>query len=586
MKIVRVLTTTVLGIIVLFAALIIALTIFINPNNYKSQISQKVYQATGRELVFNGDIHWSYFPWLGLQINKVQLNNAKGFGDLPFARIQEADIKIKFMPLLKGIISIGDVKLDGLELNLSKNAKGITNWQDLSAIHSTKIQNSTIKPIDPPSGSATADPVVEHPSKINFDIASVTVTDGHITWIDLQKQQAVDINHLEVKSKDIKIAQDFPVNIQFNVVSKQPAITETIKFSTDAFIDPAKKTYLLKNIRLENNAVGTIFPGGKMLLNAQGALTITKQQELLNLAKITATFNNTNVIGNAQIMQFSTSPVIQAAFIADRFQQKAFEASNINVKLSMKNNILNISPITANLYQGNYLGNILINLKGKVPQITADNQLTNVQTEPLFNALSNVRSIQLTGTANLNAHLTMQGADKDSLIKSLNGQGKIAVNNGVLKGINLSYWISLAKALINHQASPAQPNVNQTDFGNLTGSFTIANGLLQNNDLLLQAPNWHATGFGAINLVGQQIDYKLSIQSFTSANQPEGIPVTLEIKGPFTQLAITPAVEDILKAQIQNQVMKNKDKIQQFLQKNLSKDIGSSLQQQLNNFLH
>lgn len=583
-KTIRALASIIIGIFILLAILVIGLVVFINPNDYKPQITQKVLQVTGRQLTFNGDIHWSFFPWVGLQINKTQLSNATGFGNLPFLQIDQADIKIQLVPLFKGIISVGDVTLDGLQLNLIKNTSGITNWQDLSNRFSAKNKTPAKTSLQDPT--STVNQSTSTHKKINFNVAAVDISNGHITWLDMQKGQAVIINHLDIQSKNIKIAQDFPVQIQFEAISKQPEMTQDIKFDANAFIDPDQKNYLLKNIKLENNAKGDIFPGGKFTLDAEGALTITQQEQMLNLAKISANVNNTNITGNMQVLQLTTVPIVTAYLNADRFQQKAFEASNITLKLNMANKIIHISPITASLYQGNYLGNIIVNLNGKNPFIISDSQLTGVQTEPLFNALSNERSVQLTGTANLNAHLTMQGDSKDTLIKTLNGQGKIAVNNGVLKGLNLSYWINFAKSLLSHQAAPVQPITNQTDFGNLTGTFIVTNGVLQNNDLLLQAPNWRANGNGAINLVNQQLNYKLTIQSYTSTNQPTGTPIALEIKGPFTQLAIRPAVEDILKAQIQMQADKNKDKIQQLIQKNLPKDLGNSLQQQLNNFLH
>src|SRR5579859_4907174 len=126
-------TGIVVGVVVLLV-IVLALTLpfLINPNRFKDDISAAVKERTGRELVIQGDIKLSIFPWLGLQIGPMELSNAAGFGGAPFAAINETDVHVHFWPLLHRSVEVGAVKLDGLTLDLELDANGHNNWQDIS----------------------------------------------------------------------------------------------------------------------------------------------------------------------------------------------------------------------------------------------------------------------------------------------------------------------------------------------------------------------------------------------------------------------------------------------------------------------
>ena len=102
---------------VLLAVLLLALAAFVftfDANNYKPQIIEQVQKQTGRKLDIAGDIGLSVFPWIGLKVGKVSLANAPGFSARPFARIDQLDIKVKLLPLLKKQLEVVKVRLHGL----------------------------------------------------------------------------------------------------------------------------------------------------------------------------------------------------------------------------------------------------------------------------------------------------------------------------------------------------------------------------------------------------------------------------------------------------------------------------------------
>ena len=62
----------------------VALFLFFDPNDFRDEISASVKKETGRDLVIEGDLSLSVFPWIAVEIGRTQLGNAKGFGDEPF----------------------------------------------------------------------------------------------------------------------------------------------------------------------------------------------------------------------------------------------------------------------------------------------------------------------------------------------------------------------------------------------------------------------------------------------------------------------------------------------------------------------
>jgi AsmA protein len=115
----------------------ILLPIIYDKEDLKNAIASEVYGQTGRELTIKGDLDFSVFPWIALEVSDLSLGNAAGFGDQPQAKIGRARAGVALMPLFQRQISIDEITLDGLELNLLVDEKGRNNWDDLSNSEST-----------------------------------------------------------------------------------------------------------------------------------------------------------------------------------------------------------------------------------------------------------------------------------------------------------------------------------------------------------------------------------------------------------------------------------------------------------------
>jgi AsmA protein len=55
-----------------------------------------------------------------------------------------------------------------------------------------------------------------------------------------------------------------------------------------------------------------------------------------------------------------------------------------------------------------------------------------------------------------------------------------------------------------------QSSANETDFSELFGTYTIAKGILHNNDLQMISPELPVTGAGTVDLPRREVDYRLT----------------------------------------------------------------------------
>ncbi|MCH8092832.1 MAG: hypothetical protein IIC57_10865, partial [Proteobacteria bacterium] len=124
-------------------------------------------------------------------------------------------------------------------------------------------------------------------------------------------------------------------------------------------------------------------------------------------------------------------------------------------------------------------------------------------------------------------------------VESLNGDGRFKFIDGAIHGINLAATLRKAKTLgIGTSGGEAQ----KTDFAELSGSFTIKNGLLENRDFKMLAPLIRLSGKGVVPLPPQWVDYLVtaklvaSIKGQGGADALAGLPIPIKIEGPWSNV--------------------------------------------------
>jgi AsmA protein len=231
-KILKIALIVIGALVALFIAACIVLVTVVDPNDYKSQIADAVKEQTGRELKFEGDISFNFFPWLGLEVGPMALGNAPGFSPSEMVRITRAEASIRIMPLLSGEVAVGTVVLDGLTLNLAKNKQGVTNWDDLAKGDDAgaSAPESESK-AETPSGSGAPK---------SLSVQGVEITNADIVYDDMQAGSKTAVNDLSLVIGEIGDKVRFPFELKFHLkldnpkVDTRPVLTGFAQFDQEA----------------------------------------------------------------------------------------------------------------------------------------------------------------------------------------------------------------------------------------------------------------------------------------------------------------------------------------------------------------
>jgi len=115
-------------------------------NKYKSDIQAQARDATGRELLINGDISITVLPAPALIAKDVSLANIKGAQSKTMADLKSLEVRIALAPLLGGQVKVERVKMVDPVIRLEVLPDGRRNW-----IFDTGPGNTATVP--PPEGA-------------------------------------------------------------------------------------------------------------------------------------------------------------------------------------------------------------------------------------------------------------------------------------------------------------------------------------------------------------------------------------------------------------------------------------------------
>jgi len=221
------------GVVALLVIVLIAVRVFVNPNDYKDRIARAVKSSTGRELALPGDIRLSVFPWIALELGPASLGNPPGFGEEPFAAVKHAALRVRLLPLLRKQLEIGRVEIDGLDLRLRKNASGRGNWQ--SPAESTPAQQS--------SGGTGAAAL--------RDLAGIVITNSRVSYQDMVAE------HIDLNVGRVAAGVEVPIKVKLDLMPSTGAQPIEIAGQFGLTLEPAESRYRLAPVDLE----GAFTPG-------------------------------------------------------------------------------------------------------------------------------------------------------------------------------------------------------------------------------------------------------------------------------------------------------------------------------------
>jgi AsmA protein len=225
------------GVVALVVIAVAALVLLVDPNDYRASIEQRVADATGRTLRIEGDLGLDLFPWIALDVGRVTLGNAPGFGDAPFLTAERTRVGARLLPLLRGRLEARRISVEGLQVALVTRADGRTNWQDLT---------------DRPTPETTA---AGGPTAPALSIAGLDVTRATLTLRDDGERTTTRVRDLEVHTG--ALGGTAPVDLRVAGLLDGGDGTAATRFSmdTDAAIDLPASRATFRDLAVEGDRI-------------------------------------------------------------------------------------------------------------------------------------------------------------------------------------------------------------------------------------------------------------------------------------------------------------------------------------------
>ena len=263
-------------------------------------------------------------------------------------------------------------------------------------------------------------------------------------------------------------------------------------------------------------------------------------------------------------------------------QLKAFNLRSRDVEIQIKadDGVLEISPLKAQLYDGAADVDLKLDVRKDTPRVSVKESLTGVQAGPLLKDLTG--DDPLLGIATVKADLKGVGNNVDEILKTLKGTAKFSFEDGAINGVNIAAVIRKAQAALAGQPAPKQEQPNRTDFALLSGSATVKNGLVKNDDLIMKSPLLRISGAGEVSLPEETIDYTLTTrfvgslegQGSEDRDTLKGVSIPVHVTGTFSEPSYTPDLAAVATEAVKAEAGK---RVQKELQKRLGKDISDHL---------
>jgi AsmA protein len=133
---------------------------------------------------------------------------------------------------------------------------------------------------------------------------------------------------------------------------------------------------------------------------------------------------------------------------------------------------------------------------------------------------------RLNGTAQASIDLLGSGNSLNAIMNSLQGQGSMAFSQGEILGLDLAGMLrNLDLGYVGEGAS--------TIYDSITGSFSVAGGVLSNEDFRLDSPRVQVDGRGQVGIGAQTLDYRIVPSALRDA-EGNALRVPLIVTGPWS----------------------------------------------------
>lgn len=579
MRLIKALVAVVSGLIVL-----VLLALFLIPTQRIAQIAAQQFEAaTGRSLIIAGDVSPSFYPVIGASAEQVSISNADWAGDTPLLRAERMEIGLDLAALIRGDIQIERVILQAPMLDLRRNAQGQGNWE---------FDRARATPDSPAPDTETDD---RRPRQVSLALAQIE--NGQMRFRDDGAQTDLTLDALAAELRLPALAgpatlsgtarlNGQPLALSAQVTNAQSFLSGTVTALTlEGRLAGAEFAFDgragLENLTAEGRARADI-PALRPLMQALGTQGDEMDATYLPLGfqgQVTRTADGAlyarearlragglRLSGAADLTPGRARPMLRGQFSGDVIDLRSADGGSgaaagpqgwsraridasalglVDAEIGLTLAGLRTDAVTlgatrlgvsidnaravadihdAALFGGRLSGQLVANNRAGL-SVRADLRARNIALLPLLTELADFRRLQ--GNADIDINLLGVGNSVDAIMNSLRGDGAIRFDQGEIIGLDLA-------GMLRNLDLSYMGEGTRTVYDSITGSFTVQDGVLRNDDLRLSASRLSVTGRGSVGIGARNLDYRIVPVALRGEDE-ELLRVPLMITGPWAE---------------------------------------------------
>lgn len=612
--------------LILLLAIVAAGALFLIPTERIAGVAARQFEtATGRSLQLSGDLSPTLWPVLGVTAGPVEIANADWSDEGPMIRAEGLVIGLQAMPLVSGRIELRELRIDRPQILLERHSDGRANWdlggkQDAGAaaagegaagglpdlqVTVAEIAGGIIRYVDHRTGEEivlsdadlrarmpdlAGEARVEGSARLNGVPVTLDATldgpgpllEGAVRPVKLSLTAAGNSIAFEGRAgmnppaADGRIEADLPELATLLALARQAATDlppglgrERVTLSGLVTLAEGNRVFLRDGtVGLDANrlrAEADLALGGE-----RPRLVAKLSADTLDLSGLASGGDDgdagsgsggwpTEAIDASGLGAADAEIALTAGGIS--FGDFAIGATDLVARLDNARLATEIRRLSA--FEGQLSGEVVVNGRSGL-SVGGDLAATGMQLRPMLAALADYD--RLLGPVEARVKLLGSGASVDAIMRNLSGEGRIDIGKGELQGLDI------AGMLRNLDTSYRGPGA-KTIFDAITGSFTIAQGVLRNDDLNFNAPLVPATGKGQADLGNRTVKYRLTPVALASRDGDEiagGVRVPVLIEGSWSNPSVRPDLENMLEGEIGARREEVQQKVQEEIGKRLN----------------
>lgn len=318
----------ILGIVILALLLLVVaagfiLTHFFNPNDYKDEIRQLARDKANLELGLKGDIGWSLFPWLGLELHDTSVASAST-PNKPFADLQLLGLSVRVLPLLRRQVQMSDIRVEGLTLTLIRDKNGAGNWENIGKPAQASAAGTQPTAPQGASGEAPKAQVRDIPQPLQLDIDSLNVKNARIDFSDEQSGKQYSVQGLDLNTGAIRESSSIPFKLSAYLSSNQPLVRAKTELTGSLRFDRALKRYQLEDAKLSGELAGDPLQGKTATFSAQGQLLLDQAAQIAEWTGLKLSINQLRALGELKARDLDKEPKFTGGLSIAQFNLRDF----------------------------------------------------------------------------------------------------------------------------------------------------------------------------------------------------------------------------------------------------------------------